>query len=308
LNFQIHSTSLFSKKYGSYEAVKGISFFIEKGRITGLLGPNGAGKSTTMKMITGYLKPDGGKVEISNLNVVDHPLEVKQRIGYLPENNPLYPEMYITEYLQFLSGLHHISDGRRRIEKVIYATGLEKERKKRIGELSKGFRQRVGLAQALIHNPDVLILDEPTSGLDPNQIVEIRELIKKLGKEKTVILSTHIMQEVQAICEDVIIMDGGEIVAMDKLENLSLQGQNQLIKVGFHSPFEINSLWEIDGVIKVIQLDDTLNQFEIYYNSKIDIRLDIFNKAVEFRNPILEMKLLRKSMENIFEEFTGAKR
>ncbi len=209
------------KNYGTQKAVNDISFSINKGEIVGFLGPNGAGKSTTMKMITGYLTADAGKALVSGINVAINPISVKQKIGYLPEANPLYLEMYVREYLDFIAGIHQLTDRKKAIEDVIVLTGLTIESKKKISELSKGYKQRVGLAAALIHDPEVLILDEPTSGLDPNQIIEIRNVIKAQGKNKTVLFSTHILQEVEAICDRVIIINKGQIVADDTLQNLT---------------------------------------------------------------------------------------
>jgi ABC-2 type transport system ATP-binding protein len=209
-----------SKTYGTQKAVDQITFEASPGRILGFLGPNGAGKSTTMKMLTCYLRQTTGEATVCGFNIASQSLEVRKRIGYLPESNPLYQEMYVKEFLSYVANIYHILKIKERVNEVILATGLEKEQHKKIGELSKGYKQRVGLAQAIIHNPDVLILDEPTSGLDPNQLIEIRKLIRELGKTKTVILSTHIMQEVEAICDDVIIINKGKIVAYDSLENL----------------------------------------------------------------------------------------
>jgi ABC-2 type transport system ATP-binding protein len=209
-----------SKIYDKQIAVNKISFEALPGRILGFLGPNGAGKSTTMKMITGFLSANHGEIFVSGLNINSESIAVKQKIGYLPENNPLYFDMYVKEYLQFVGEIYGIQNLKNRIVEVVEATGLQKEQHKQIGQLSKGYKQRVGLAQAIIHQPEVLILDEPTSGLDPNQLIEIRNLIKELGKTKTVILSTHIMQEVEAICDDVIIINKGEIVANNSLKDL----------------------------------------------------------------------------------------
>jgi len=209
-----------SKIYDKQIAVNKISFEALPGRILGFLGPNGAGKSTTMKMITGFLSANHGEIFVSDLNINSESIAVKQKIGYLPENNPLYFDMYVKEYLQFVGEIYGVQNLKNRIVEVIEATGLQKEQHKQIGQLSKGYKQRVGLAQAIIHQPEVLILDEPTSGLDPNQLIEIRNLIKELGKTKTVILSTHIMQEVEAICDDVIIINKGEIVANNSLKDL----------------------------------------------------------------------------------------
>lgn len=209
------------KNYGTQKAVNNISFSIAKGEIVGFLGPNGAGKSTTMKMITGYLESDAGKALVCGEDVAVAPISVKQKIGYLPETNPLYPEMYVREYLEFIAGVHQIADKKKAIDTVIELTGLTIESKKKISQLSKGYKQRVGLAAALIHDPEVLILDEPTSGLDPNQIIEIRNVIKAQGKNKTVLFSSHILQEVTAICDRVIIISRGQIVADAPLEKLT---------------------------------------------------------------------------------------
>lgn len=209
-----------TKIYGTQKAVDGISFKVDKGEIVGFLGPNGAGKSTTMKIITGYLQADGGAAEVCGRHVMDNDNETKKKVGYLPEANPLYYDMYVREYLDFITNIHSVANKKQKIEEVIGQVGLTIEANKKIGQLSKGYKQRVGLAAALIHDPEVLILDEPTSGLDPNQIVEIREVIKKLGKEKTVLFSSHILQEVQAICDRVVIINKGKIVADDTLSNL----------------------------------------------------------------------------------------
>lgn len=209
-----------SKQYGTQKAVDSISFEAKPGRILGFLGPNGAGKSTTMRMLTGYLKPTSGEAAVVNKNIITHALEVKNHIGYLPENTPLYTDMYVKEFLSFVGQTYHLKNLSMRVDEVIELVGLTPEQHKKIGMLSKGYRQRVGLAQAIIHNPDVLILDEPTSGLDPNQLVDIRALIKELGRNKTVIISTHIMQEVEAICDDIIIINKGKIVANDSLAGI----------------------------------------------------------------------------------------
>ncbi len=209
-----------TKIYGEQKAVNDISFSVNKGEIVGFLGPNGAGKSTTMKILTGYLQQDGGNAAVCGLNVKDNPLETKKKIGYLPELNALYYDMYVREYLGFVAEVHEVGSRKLEVERVIELVGLTLEAKKKIGQLSKGYKQRVGLAAALIHNPEVLILDEPTTGLDPNQIIEIREVIKQQGKDKTVLFSSHILQEVEAICDRVIIINKGNIVADDKLANL----------------------------------------------------------------------------------------
>lgn len=219
-----------SKLYGKQIAVGGISFIAYPGTILGLLGPNGAGKSTTMKILAGYLPQTAGNAKVSGFDTLTQSLEVRKRIGYLPENNALYHEMYVKEFLSFVADIHQVKNRKERIKEVILLTGLSKEQHKKIGELSKGYKQRVGLAQAIVHDPEVLILDEPTSGLDPNQLIEIRSLIKKLGETKTVIFSTHIMQEVEAICSQVIIINKGKIVANDSVANLMEQYQEKSIE------------------------------------------------------------------------------
>ncbi len=219
-----------TKVYGEQTVVDAISFTINKGEIVGFLGPNGAGKSTTMKMITGYIPVTAGKAFVCDDEVATNVLNTQRRIGYLPESNPLYMEMYVKEYLSFLASVHHVTDAEKKINDIIEHTGLKVEEKKKIGALSKGYKQRVGIAQAMLHNPEVLILDEPTSGLDPNQIIEIRDLIKKFGKEKTIILSTHIMQEVEAMCDRVIIINKGKIVADDTLIGLQNQHPNKTLE------------------------------------------------------------------------------
>jgi ABC-2 type transport system ATP-binding protein len=225
-----------TKTFGHQVAVNDISFSLSKGEIVGFLGPNGAGKSTTMKMITGYLQPDAGSILVSGIDVLRNSIEVKKRVGYLPESNALYYDMYVREYLGFLSDIHGVSQKKNRIEAVISLTGLTGESKKRIGQLSKGYKQRVGIAAALIHHPEVLILDEPTSGLDPNQIIEIRNVIKEQGRNKLVLFSSHILQEVEAICDRVIIIHKGRIVADDSLMHLQKRSSSTTVIVGFKEP------------------------------------------------------------------------
>src|SRR6201990_3350143 len=243
-----------TKIYGEQTAVDAISFTVGKGEIVGFLGPNGAGKSTTMKIITGYLGQDGGEAVVCGLSVKDRPLETKKKIGYLPEANPLYPDMYVREYLDFIADTHGISDKKTRIEQVITLVGLTVESKKRLGQLSKGYKQRVGLAAALIHDPEVLILDEPTSGLDPNQILEIRDVIKKQGQNKTVLFSSHILQEVEAICDRVIIINKGELVADDKLSNLQRGNKdNHVVIVQFKESIDRSALDKLKDIEKIEQ-------------------------------------------------------
>lgn len=208
------------KIYGEQKAVNNISFTVQQGEIIGFLGPNGAGKSTTMKIITGFLKANSGKVLVNNIDVEKQPIEVKKQIGYLPEANPLYFDMYVKEYLHFIAGIHQLKNVPEEVANVIELVGLQVEQAKKIGQLSKGYKQRVGLAAALIHNPSIVILDEPTSGLDPNQIIEIRKVIKQQGKQKTVLFSSHILQEVEAVCDKIIIINKGNIVANDSLQNI----------------------------------------------------------------------------------------
>jgi ABC-2 type transport system ATP-binding protein len=244
-----------TKVYGEQKAVDNITFEASKGLITGFLGPNGAGKSTTMKMVTGYLQPDGGSAAVCGINVVEKPIEARKKIGYLPESNALYTDMYIREYLDFVAGIYEVAHPKDQRESVIQKVGLTPEAHKKIGQLSKGYKQRVGLAAAIIHDPEVLILDEPTSGLDPNQIVEIRQVIKELSANKTILLSTHIMQEVEAICDHVIIINKGTIVANDTLAQLGRQQANPSIRVQFAEPLEQEWLARIPGVLRIEKLD-----------------------------------------------------
>ncbi|MCB0509170.1 MAG: ATP-binding cassette domain-containing protein, partial [Bacteroidetes bacterium] len=250
------SVSNLSKVYGEQRAVDSISFTINSGEVVGFLGPNGAGKSTTMKMITGFLEADNGDVKVCGLKNLDDPLAFKRKIGYLPENNPLYYDMYIKEYLAFVASLYQVKKPMLRVAEMIEMTGLQREQGKKIGQLSKGYKQRVGIAQAMIHNPEVLILDEPTSGLDPNQLVEIRELISNLGKEKTIILSTHIMQEVEAMCKRVIILNRGKIVADDSMSHVKARSHKQAF-VNFKAKGKKAGNFHIDHII----FEDLENDF-----------------------------------------------
>jgi ABC-2 type transport system ATP-binding protein len=292
-----------TKIYGEQLAVDNISFEIQTGEIVGFLGPNGAGKSTTMKMLTCYVTPISGKAFVSGRNVEEESLEVRKRIGYLPENNPLYTDMYVKEYLRFIAGIHHY-DGNvgKRVDELIDMTGLGIEKHKKIGMLSKGYRQRVGLAQALLHDPEVLILDEPTSGLDPNQIIEIRNLIKEAGQQKTVILSTHIMQEVQAMCNRVIIINRGKIVADSSTEELTNRVSGRaMVRVEFKNPVKAEELKAIPGVLQVEKRQD---QFLIQSDSKEDLRERIFSWAVQHNNAIYELVKEGQSLENVFQQLT----
>ncbi len=292
-----------TKTYGQQRAVDNISFSINKGEIVGFLGPNGAGKSTTMKVATGYLPPSSGSIVVDGFDVVEQPMQVKKIIGYLPEHNPLYLDMFVHEYLNFIGKVYQIppSQLKNRTKEIISMCGLEPEQNKLIGSLSKGYRQRVGLAQALIHNPQVLILDEPTTGLDPNQIIEIRKLIKEISKNKTVIFSTHIMQEVQALCDRVIIINHGKIVADDELKNLIGQQENaSIIVIEFKEQVSVESLSSIPGVEKVIAVG---NQFRIL--SKSDIRPELIRFASEKNISLLSLKQEENSMEEIFRSLTS---
>ena len=293
-----------TKIYGEQKALNDIGFEINSGEIVGLLGPNGAGKSTLMKIITCFIPPTTGKISVNEFDVMNHPIEVKKIVGYLPENNPLYLDMYVREYLEFIAGIHQLgSKTKERVDLMIDICGLEIERKKKIGALSKGFRQRVGLAQALIHDPSVLILDEPTSGLDPNQIVEIRNLIAKIGKEKTVMLSTHIMQEVEAICKRAIIINHGRIVADDATENLSKHTFNKvIITVEFDKAVNTAELKAISGVLKVNNVKD--NIWEVETDNKKDLRPEISKFAANKGLSILTIFKEEEKLEKVFQELT----
>ncbi len=288
-----------TKIYGTQKALDDVSFVAEQGKITGFLGPNGAGKSTTMKIATGYIGLTSGKVLVNGVDVSINPLDVKRMTGYLPEHNPLYLEMYIKEYLGFIASAYKIPNSRNQVEQMIDLCGLEREQKKKIGALSKGYRQRVGLAQALIHDPEVLILDEPTSGLDPNQLVEIRKVIKEVSKDKTVILSTHIMQEVEALCDKVIIINKGKIVADDEVKNLkSMKDESITYLVEFEEEIEVQ-LFEKEG-LEIILLGD--KKYKI--SRKEDPRKDIMKLAGEYSLPLINISKEEQSLEGVFQELT----
>ncbi|HLL43777.1 MAG TPA: gliding motility-associated ABC transporter ATP-binding subunit GldA [Segetibacter sp.] len=291
------------KAYGEQKAVNKISFSAHKGEIVGFLGPNGAGKSTTMKMITGYLTPDSGVAIVSNINVAADPIAAKRKIGYLPEANPLYIDMYIKEYLNFISGVHDIKNKKQRIKDVIELTGLSAEQKKKISQLSKGYKQRVGLAAALIHDPEVLILDEPTSGLDPNQIVEIRNVIKEQGKNKTVLFSSHILQEVEAICDRVIIINKGILVADDKLNNLQQKGNTNFVKVTFKEPLEAERLNRLNGVITVNKLDTF--SWQIKSSDANEVKRQLLEMSLQHNLNIVSLQTEGGSLEEIFRRLTN---
>lgn len=283
-----------------------ISFSIKSGEIVGFLGNNGAGKSTTMKIITGYLEADSGHVDVCGVDVAKNTLEAHRKIGYLPEHNPIYPDMYVREYLRFVAGLYKLGkQANARVDEMIERTGLTREYKKKIGMLSKGYRQRVGLAQALIPNPEVLILDEPTTGLDPNQIDEVRTLIKEVGREKTVLLSTHIMQEVSAICDRVIIINKGKIAVDDKESAVvSVQDDDSLvIQVEFSAPQSVEALGKLENVLSVKEAG--LNTYLLRCSS--DERARIFQYAVDQKTALLTLRLQEKSMEDVFRNYTKQK-
>ena len=292
-----------TKLYGKQKAVDNISFTANKGEVLGFLGPNGAGKSTTMKIITCFIPQSEGKVEVCGFDTGENPIEVRRHIGYLPEHNPLYLEMYVKEYLTFVGRLNKVRKLDSRVREMIELTGLELEQRKLIGALSKGYRQRVGIAQAMLHDPDVLILDEPTSGLDPNQLVEIRTLIKKLGEEKTVIFSTHIMQEVQALCDRMLIINRGKLVADDRIEHLQDRvAGNIRITVAFIESVQPAALRKIKGVITVKALKN--NSWQITATNEEDVRPALFRFAVDRKLTLLEMFREQHSVEDVFQELT----
>jgi ABC-2 type transport system ATP-binding protein len=293
-----------TKTYGSQRAIDNISFSIDSGEIVGFLGPNGAGKSTTMKILCGYIPQTSGVAQIMGMEVSKDPIGVKKRIGYLPELNPLYPDMYVAEYLKFVSDIHKIKGSKEAIERVIESTGLSLERKKKIGQLSKGYKQRVGLAQALLNDPDVLILDEPTSGLDPNQVTEIRKLILSLGKDKTILLSSHIMQEVEAMCSRVVIINKGKIVADDKVEVVkqTLSKNKSATIVKFRSDIDVKKLRAKSGVSEVIASEGST--YRVVAESDLDLPELLFNFAIESKTIILEQKEEIESLESVFQQLT----
>jgi ABC-2 type transport system ATP-binding protein len=293
-----------TKIYGTQKAVDNISFEIPKGQIVGFLGPNGAGKSTTMKMITSYLPPTQGTALVCGFDVQTHSMELRKHIGYLPEQNPLYYEMYVREYLELTAGIHQIEKSKRadRIEEMVKMTGLSKEAHKKIGTLSKGYKQRVGLAQAMIHNPDVLILDEPTSGLDPNQIVEIRDLIINIGKEKTVLLSTHIMQEVEAMCSRIIIINNGTIVADDHIQNLQKVGNSSSLLITFEKVISKELLQKIAGIGKMEDMGNM--RWKLYTTKPDELRKAVMQWALNNDVNIHSLQSETQSMEDVFRTAT----
>jgi ABC-2 type transport system ATP-binding protein len=291
------------KVYGEQKAVNNISFKVDRGEIVGFLGPNGAGKSTTLKIITGYLEQSAGEAYVCGMNVTDQPLETKKKIGYLPELNALYYDMYVREYLAFVAEVHKTQDQKKKIESVIELTGLTVESKKKIGQLSKGYKQRVGLAAALIHDPEVLILDEPTSGLDPNQIIEIREVIRKQGKDKTVLFSSHILQEVEAICDRVIIINKGELVADDKLSNLRQRSSSSnIVKVSFKETLEKELLQQLPAAGAVNRTD--ANNWQLATDNPEQLRKQILELSLQHNLNIVSLQSESQSLEDVFRSLT----
>ncbi|MEM1337443.1 MAG: gliding motility-associated ABC transporter ATP-binding subunit GldA [Bacteroidota bacterium] len=288
-----------TKTFGSQKALNQVSFTIKKGEIVGFLGPNGAGKSTMMRVLTTYYKADSGNATVNDFDVIKQPRKVQRSIGYLPEHNPLYPEMYVKEYLLFNARAYGAQ--RNRIAEVIAQTGLTPEAGKRIGQLSKGYRQRVGLAAALLHNPDVLVLDEPTTGLDPNQLISIRKLIREIGKEKTILLSTHIMKEVEAVCDRVIIINKGAIVADKRLEELR-EAEEQIIKVEFDYRVEEVLLRKLPHVTLVKNTWGFV--YEIVFDTTTDMRSAVFDFAHDNQLKTLQLSRKNKNLESLFTELT----
>lgn len=292
-----------TKQYGQQKALDQVSFSVGQGSITGFLGPNGAGKSTMMKILTCFIPQNSGSAKVCGFDVVENSYEVKQQVGYLPEHNPLYLDMYVKEYLAFAAGIHKLKNIDQRVKEMIEITGLTLEQRKKIGALSKGYRQRVGLAQALIHNPKVLILDEPTTGLDPNQLVEIRALIKELGKEKTVLFSTHILQEVKAVCDHIIIINKGKIVANSDAKTLQAGHNSQSsLLLELDKDIDLKKFKEISGVLQVQKIDGM--KWKINFHQENDIRQAIMQVALNNNLTILSMKIEEHSLEDIFQKLT----
>jgi ABC-2 type transport system ATP-binding protein len=297
------SVSNVSKLYGSQKALDQVSFEVKPGEIVGFLGPNGAGKSTMMKIISGFIPQSDGTVSVCGMNILEKEMDIKRKLGYLPENNPLYHEMYVVEYLLFIGGLYGVKNIKTRVEEIIERVGLKKEKNKKIGDLSKGYKQRVGLAQAFIHNPDVLILDEPTTGLDPNQILEIRHLIKEIGKDKTVMLSTHIMQEVEAICDRAIIINEGVIVADEDVKSLMKSG-----KSGNKLLVEFNKIAE-EVLLKKTFIKDSYkivekNIYEFYGDDISSVRKSVMRFSVDSDLEIINMSEGSNNLEDVFRDLT----
>jgi len=290
------------KTYGTQKAVNNISFSIGKGEIVGFLGPNGAGKSTTMKILTGYLLQDAGEARVCDIDVTINPIDAKKKIGYLPESNPLYYDMYVKEYLSFVAGVYKVGNIKSAVNKTIELVDLTPEKHKKIGQLSKGYKQRVGLAAALIHDPEVLILDEPATGLDPNQIVEIRNVIKEQGRQKTVLFSSHIMQEVQAICDRVIIINKGELVADDKLSVLQQNNDTNIVKVSFKEPLETEWLQRLPAVISVSK--ENAQSWKLQTHNAADARKQLLELSLKENLNIVSLTTEGNNLEEIFRTLT----
>lgn len=297
------STKNITKIYGQQKALDDISFELQEGEIVGLLGPNGAGKTTLMKILSCYIPATSGEAMVQGYHCDTESIKVRKKIGYLPETNALYNDMYVVEYLNFVGGIYKVNNLKQRVEEIIKLTGLEKERKKKIQALSKGFKQRVGLAQAFIHNPEVLILDEPTSGLDPNQLIEIRNLIREIGKEKTVLFSSHIMQEVEALCDRVIIINNGQLIADSSTKDLQkLWLDKEIIYVEFKENADIQKLQAIEGVVSVEA--ERENFFKITASSEANIREHIYDFSKENKLTLIELKAEEMKLEDVFQKLT----
>lgn len=292
-----------TKLYGEQKALNNVSFEVNSGEVIGFLGPNGAGKSTMMKIITGYIPQSEGEVKVCGLDVREESLAVRKKVGYLPEHNPLYTDMYVREYLGFVAGLHGV--GKDRIDVMIEKTGLTPEQHKKIGQLSKGYRQRVGLAQAMIHDPEVLVLDEPTTGLDPNQLVDIRKLIREIGKEKTVMLSTHIMQEVEAVCDRIIIINNGQIATDQKTKEAQSSEGTVILNVEFDEATSTSGLKKIPGVRRVQHVEG--GHYLIEASEAKDVRGDVFQFAVKHGRTILQVQQEKAKLEDLFRSITQKK-
>lgn len=291
-----------TKLYGKQKALNEVSFEIGTGEVVGFLGPNGAGKSTMMKILTGYITQSEGEVKVCGIDVLENSLATRAKVGYLPEHNPLYLDMYVREFLNFCANIHQIPKKNARIDEMIALTGLTPEKTKKISQLSKGYRQRVGLAAALIHDPEVLILDEPTTGLDPNQLKDIRQLIKDIAKNKTIMLSTHIMQEVEAICHRAIIIKNGEIVADNNIAELQQEGSNVVIEVELEKQFDSKHFKAIKGVKRVVPTTDKVFVLEVA--GKHDVRAEISQVAIRNNNIVISMQKREQKMEDVFQKLT----
>ncbi len=301
-NYMSVSVKGVTKLYGKQKALNNVSFEIGAGEVVGFLGPNGAGKSTMMKILTGYITQSEGEVSVCGIDVLNDSISSRAKIGYLPEHNPLYLDMYVKEFLSFIADIHKLKNKVERVEEMIELTGLTPEKSKKIRQLSKGYRQRVGLAAAMIHDPEVLILDEPTTGLDPNQLKDIRQLIKSIGQQKTIMLSTHIMQEVEAICDRAIIIKKGEIVADNKIDSLQSGGSEVVIEVEFEKSLDKTLLENINHVSKVVKISDT--SFEVFMAHSKDLRSQISQLAIDNGNLVLSMQKREQKMEDVFQDLT----